>query len=326
MKTILLANLVLILIGCSTSKKKQDIELDGAQETDVPSWVYSPQSSCDERKEICASAGGDSSEVSDINARKSLASIFGTKIKSNFLIEKYGYTNAQAQSLSERVSDEVQESINVILSSVSISNRFEKDDMFFSQAKLDKVKAAQSLNLEIKSIDDQLDFLYKKSGKSSILKMHMLFDKRNILNEKMIVITGSSVSTQMSFSKINNLKYEKLSGNRIYIKSVNSVPQTLVKWVESLFTESGYTIVSDSKLDYLVKIKYFAKEEHIKVSGFKKFSFTLVLEAKNNLGDKLGVYTNEVVSTGRNEKNAYLKIKLKLQKMIKENLDKLNLK
>ena len=156
--------------------------------------------------------------------------------------------------------------------------------------------------------------------------MHLLFDKREQINQKIIVITGNPIKTQLSFSKINKIKYLKKTGSRLIVKSVNSVPRTLKKWIESLLTDSGYKVVEDSNIDFIVKIKYFSNEEFMKVKGFKKFSFSIIIESKNNTGDKLGVLKIEEIGIGRTEQNAYLKTKNKLQDQIKRNLDKINLK
>jgi hypothetical protein len=327
MKNIISITLIsLLLIACSTTKKKHLVEMDGVQNIDVPKWVYAPQEGCNESEEICASAEGENSAISDTNARNSLGSIFESNVKSNFLLEKYGYSNAEASSLTERVASEVSETVDVVLNSVSIKNRFKKDGLSFSLASLNRLNAAESLREEIKSLDDKIEFLYKKGNKSSIIKMHLLFDKREQINQKIIVITGNSIKTEMSFSKISKLKYVKKSGNRIIVKAVNAVPRTLKKWIESLLTDSGYKVVEDSNIDFIVKIKYFVDEEFMKVKGFKKFSFSIIIEGKNNNGDKLGVFKVEEIGTGRTKQNAYLKIKKKLQDRIKSNLDKINLK
>jgi hypothetical protein len=316
----------LIFISCSTSKKKTDIELDGGEAIDVPEWIYAPQSSCNEDQEICASAEGENSQISDTNARKSLGSIFESNVKSNFLIEKHGYTKAEASMLTERVSSEVSETISVVLNSVSIKTRYKKDGLSFSLASLNRLNAAKVLREEIKTLDDKIDFLYKKGNKSSIIKMHLLFEKRDQINTKIIVITNNPISTNMSFSKISQLKYSKKSGNRVFVKAVNTVPRTLKKWIESLLTQSGYKVVQDSNIDFILKIKYFVDEEFMKVKGFKKFSFSTNLEGKSNTGDKLGVFTVTVLGTGRTKQNAYLKIKKKLQEQIKRSFEKINLK
>ena len=326
MKATLAILLLVLLNSCATKKSGKDIDVDEERSLDAPEWIHSPKSSCTEQTEICASAEGDGQAQADANARNNLASIFETKIKSNFQVEKYGYTHAEAEALTERVSSSVKESVETVLNSVEIKDRVEKDKLYFSLASLDKSKAAKSLDQEIKTIDDQLNFLYKEGNKSSILKMHMLLEQREMLNQKMIIITGKSKPTQMSFSKINLLKFQKNSMGKVLIRNVNDAPKTLIKWVESLLTEVGYKVIEKANVDYIIRIKLLKKEEFLNVKGFKKFSFNYVMEAKNNAGENIGTLSKTFVGTGRTEKDAYLKIKLKLQDEIKSNLNKLNLK
>lgn len=328
-KCIVLLLSAIVLFGCATSKKSKkrngDVEFDAERSVEVPKWVYEPQSACSKLTYICASAQGSSFSASDLNAKNSLASIFETKIKSKFEVEQHDYSTEESESMMERVRDLVTESVDTVLKGAIIKERHSKDDLYFSLAALDKLKATKLLRREIGQIDDQLDFLYKEGKRSSILRMHMLFDQREILNQKYTILTNAPLASDFSFSKINSLKYSKNKLNRIKVKAVNTVPRTMIKWIEGLFTQLGYKVLKDSDVDYLVKIKFFAKEEYLKVRGFKKFNFSIVSEAKNNAGEKVGGASTEMISTGRNQQDAFLRIKDKLLERFKEDLSKLNL-
>lgn len=328
-KLIIVILSVTLLVGCATSKKNksnnEQVDADVEKSVDVPKWVYEPQSECSKLTYICASAEGSSFSASDLNAKNSLASIFETKIKSKFEIEQHDYSSDEMQAMMERVRDLVTESVDTVLKGAVIKERHQKDNLYFSLAALDKLKATKILRREIGQIDDQLEFLFKEGKKSSILRMHMLFDQREMLNQKYVILTNSALESSFSFSKINSLKYQKNKMNRVRIKAVNTVPRTMLKWMESLFTQFGYKVLKESDVDYLIKIKFFAKEEYLKVRGFKKFNFSIVSEAKNNAGEKIGGATTEMLSTGRNEQDAFLRIKEKLLDKFKEDLSKLNL-
>lgn len=317
----------ILITGCATKHKENEIEkhVDAEKSVDVPEWVYAPQDQCSKARYICASAEGSSFNTSDLNAKNSLASIFETKIKSKFEVEQHDYSSDEMQAMMERVSDSVSESVELVLNGAFIKERHQKDNLFFSLAALDKIKATKLLRQEIGSLDDQLEFLFKEGKKSSILRLHMLLDQREMLNQKYTILTESMLPTDFNFSKINSLKYSKNKLNRVRVKAVNTVPRTMLKWMESLFTSLGYKVLKDSDVDYLVKIKYFAKEEYMKVRGFKKFNFSIVAEAKNNAGEKIGVSTSEIISTGRNQQDAFLRIKEALQEKFKEDVSKLNL-
>lgn len=318
----------ILLWGCATSKKKSKngelLEADAERSLEVPEWVYSAQDSCSKLL-ICASASGQNQEAADVNAKRSLGSIFETKIKSRFEVEQHDYSSSEMEQMMERVSDYVSESVDTVLKGAYIKDRHYKDDLYFSLAVIDKIKASKVIRTEIGQIDDQMNYLFKQGKKSSIFKLHMLYDQREMLNQKYVILTGREINSDYSFSKINSLKYTRRKLNRVKIKAVNSVPRTTVKWMESLFTELGFKVIKESDSDYLVKVKYFVKELYLKVRGFKKYSFSIIAEAKNNAGEKVGVSSSEVISTGRNEQDAFLKVKEKLQDSFKSNFDKLNL-
>ena len=317
--------LFVLLSSCATSKKSTKPVMK-VGEVEVPSWVYNIDEACLDATEICASAEGDTVNSADINAKNSLGSIFQTKIKSEFSLEKFGFTGPEAQAMQERVSSNVSESVNTILKGARIKERFLKDDLHFSLAVLDKVLAKKSLRQEIRSIDDQLMYFYSKGLKSSLIKMHLLLNKRNLLNEKYIIVAGSGIPSQMTYSKINGLKYNGNNLNKINVKTTGTVPRTVVKRIESMLTEMGYKLMKNQAVDFNIRLKYKAQDEYLNVKGFKKYSFSLTVEAKNSTGVKLGSTISEQVGLGRNKQDAFLKIKNKLIEDIRNNIDQLNIK
>jgi hypothetical protein len=313
------------LFSCATRKdeKKRSMKIGT---TEVPDWVYNIDEACDESIEICASAEGDSTVSADTNAKTSLASIFQTKIKSEFTLEKFGFTGPEAEAMKERVSSNVTESVNTLLKAVRIKERFIKDDLNFSLAVLDKKTVKKSLRQEISSLDDQLRYHLKKGMKSSLIKMHLLLNKRNILNDKYIIVSGASVPTNVTFSEINALRFKGNGLNRVHVKAIGTVPRTIKKKIESMLTEMGYRILMSDAVDFIIRLKYKAKDEYLNVKGFKKHSFSLSLESKNSSGEKLGSHISESIGLGRNMQDAFLKVKTKLLKDVRQNMDKLNIK
>jgi len=333
MKILISFVIIVFAVSCASSKKKSglrysDHDMDGDRKMEVPNWVYAPDSGCSKQKEICASGEGESLAAADANAKKALGSIFETKIKSTFELQKSSFSDQEAVELSERVYSEVTESVDIILKGVSVTKRALKDNLHFSLVALDKIKASATLRNEIRLLDDQIDHMYKQQKKSSIIKMLFLFDKREMLNDKYTLINGLSLRSAYSFSKIDSIRFAQEKTNRLVVKAVNEVPRTLKKWIEGVFTNVGYklTKTKNKDFDYMVKLKYFAKEEFLKVKGFKKYSFSIIAEGKNNVGDKLGVLNATVVGMGRNQQDAFLKVKEKLKTMFENKLDTLNLK
>jgi hypothetical protein len=326
MKYIVLCVALMVFVGCATKNAKVKTSPISAEMKDMPEWIHSIDEACDNATEICASSEGTSIINADLNAKKSLASIFQTKIKSNLTLENYGFTAPEAEAIAERVSNTVTESVNVLLKATYIKERFSKDGLYFSLAVLDKDKVKKSLRLEINALDDQIDFIHNKGLKSSLIKLHVLFNKRQALNDKYVIISGSSLPTNMSFSKISSLKYSKNSLNKISFKLVGDVPRIIAKKIEAMFSEMGYKIVSTGKQNYGIRIKYNMKDEYLNVKGFKKFLVILSLEAKLIGGDILGAYTTQKEALGRNKQDAFLKIKDLIIEDIRNNIDKLNIK
>lgn len=324
-----------MFIGCATDTaiQKKDMKIEGES---VPEWVYNIDESCNNALHICASAEGENSQSADLNAKNSLASIFETKINSKFTLEKYGFTGPEAEAIKERISSNVTESVNTILKSSRIKERFIKNDLYFSLAVLDKKKVKKSLRLEIKALDDKLDYHLKRGMKSSLIKMHLLLNKRNLLNDKYIIVAGSGIPANVSFSQINSIRFRSSGNNIISVKAVGTVPRIIQQRIESMLTEMGYKIRSKNSTNksvkkiakpsnYTVKLKYKSKDEYLNVKGFKKYSFALSVESRSSSGGKLGTYTSESIGLGRNLQDAFLKIKNKLVEDIRKNIDQLNI-
>jgi hypothetical protein len=156
--------------------------------------------------------------------------------------------------------------------------------------------------------------------------MHLLLNKRNILNEKYIILSDSSIPTSVTFSEINSLRFKGANQNKVHVKAIGNVPRTVKKKVEAMLTEMGYRILKTDAVDFMIRLKYKAKDEYLNVKGFKKFSFSLSVESKNSSGEKLGTYTSENIGLGRNMQDAFLKVKNKLVEDIRQNINQLNIK
>ena len=156
--------------------------------------------------------------------------------------------------------------------------------------------------------------------------MHLLLNKRNLLNDKYIIVAGSGIPEFVTFSEINSIRFKTNNLNKIAVKAIGTVPRTIQKRIESMLTEMGYRILKTDSVDYLIRLKYKAKNEYLNVKGFKKFSFSLIVEARNSSSEKLGTYISEKVGLGRNMQDAFLKVKNKLIEEIRKNIDQLNIK
>lgn len=318
-----IALVLLVLVSCSQVKKKASITTT-TTDTEGPEWIYAASEGC-LKTEICASGEGESFTSSDAHSKKALAGIFETKVTSEFQFSKTSFTGDEKNRMQEYVADEIKQQVNYLLKGAYIKKRFKKHGVMFSLAAINKNIAAKLITQELDQVDDEISQLYLQRSRILINKLVTLFNKREMLNEKIILINGVGSQRRIELSQINELKF-KIGGDRkIIFRASNDTPRVLKKKLEENFTSIGYKLVT-SHNNWLVEIDYKMKEEYLKVRGFKKFTFSINLEAKNSFGKKIGSYIVAKVSNGRNEQDAFFKVRPQIIKEIEENIDKLNLR
>lgn len=307
-----------ILAGCSSNKIDPSTKVKGA-----PKWLYAPDEVCSNVKELCASGSGESMEEADLNAKKSLASIFETKITSNFEVQTTSLSSTDKEEMTERVYSEVGESVDVVLKSVTIKKRYIKDNNYFALASIDKSKASKVLQAEIKELDDKLDFLYEQKKRTNIKQMLFLFDKRQLLNERLLILKKVAKPSKYNFNQLNQLRF-KVENSKILIEFDKDVDSETQSWFSDLLNSFGYKITQED-VSYKIDLSKKVSEQYLKVTGFKKFEFNIIAQTHNVSGEKIGSFSISVVSTGRTENDAYLKIKELLYNKIEQNIYKLNM-
>lgn len=313
-----------LVISCSTKGKKEKkvYTMNGKV---VPSWIYEVEKECPDGH-LCSSGEGESLEIADQKAKVSLASVFESQVKSKFDI----YNTSMSEGEIEEVKRSVQSAVNIIVDEVirgvEIKEHFTLGKIHFAYASLSKLKATRLFMAEIKKIDDELEFLFEKKSRTSILRMLSLLDRRAVLADKMIIVGRKAPLQTITFSKVQNLKYSSGKSKDIFIKVSSQTPRTIEKYLTDLLNQVGYRITKElSKNNYIVEINYKVKEEYLNVKGFSKYSFSTVINAKNNNRRQIGSITKSFIESGRNEQDAYLKAKNKIQAYLKDNLEKLNL-
>jgi hypothetical protein len=316
----ILGLLILLLYGCSSSSKKTNEVISA----DDNSWIYEPQKAC-LSTEICASGEGKNQEEADINARKSIAGIFETKINAKFEYTKQSIDNSEISEMKETVVDQVNAQVDQILKGVTIKKRFERNELIFSLAVLDKMSSSNVLRQEISKIDDELNHYISLKNRIYLKKLISLYNKREILNEKLILIVEAGIPRRVRFSQIKALKYDQSTIKKISLRFTDSTPNTLKMKTQASLTDVGFKVVTEGNHDFQLSGEYEVKEEYLNVKGFKKYTFNYFLESKNTNGKKLGSINLMYTSNGRSEKNAFLKVRKNLLDDIDANLDKLNL-
>ncbi|MDP7319791.1 MAG: LPP20 family lipoprotein [Bacteriovoracaceae bacterium] len=321
MKCLSYLMILVIAVGCASYSQKEQGETDQQE----PSWLHAPDEGCAE-SELCASGEGATRAEADANAKKAMGSIFETKIESSLIFSKSSFSSKEKYEIQEEITENILERVDQILQGVKIKERYHKNDLFFSLASLNKVKSIKLLTQQIGKLDDELEHLYELRSRIHLKKLNSLFNRRSILNEKLILLGHPGIKSPLSFSDINALKFSDSGANKIFLKSKSEVPQVLNKKIEALFTEIGYMITNKKNAEYYLYVSFEDKKEFLNVKGFEKFTFTVTLEARSSFGKKVGVLSQSEVSNGRNKKDAFIKVRSKLIENIQKNLGKLNLK
>lgn len=320
--------LFVLSAGCSTHKSKDSkriYDLDAAEKAKAPEWVYAPDEGCSSNH-LCAAGEGESMNQADARARKAIAAVFSTQINSQFDIHKTSFSDEEVNELKERVNDVVTEKVDGILKGVEIKKRFQRDGLYFSLASLNKSKAIESLRREIKSLDSELIHLYSLKHKSSVMRMMEILDERAGLSDKLIALKGSASVAPVTFAQVQNLKFNTRGFDKVFVRAGESVPLSLSKGFSETLSDSGYKVRTDLAVDYIIDLKYEAREAYLNVSGFKKYVFTFSVQALNNLKEKIGSFNVTQTQTGRTEQDAFIRAKTKLQGEAQKKLSKLNLK
>ena len=313
--------MLVIVASCSTSQK---VERSVKVPKGEPLWLYSAQEFCKDRL-ICASAEGSSKSESDARALKSLAGIFEMQVKGEFKFSKHSFSGEEQTEMEEYVEDNISKKIDLVLKGAEIKERFTKNGLNFSLAALDKAKTRKLLVGEIRDIDSKLKHFYGLKSKLYIKKMNILYNERMLLNEKLIVVDKSGIPVPVTFKQINDLKFTTGGGSKLKFVVGSKVPENLMKKLSEVLTDVGYKITEKDE-DYAIAVSFSDNEEFLNVRGFKKFTFEMNMKASNNSGKEVGTYVVSMVSTGRDKKDAFLKVRKKFVSQVEVNIDKLNLK
>jgi hypothetical protein len=267
---------------------------------------------------ICASAEGATFAEADARAQKALAGIFEMRVKGEFRFSKHSFSGDEQSEMQEYVEDEISKKIDLVLKGAKITERFKKDGLKFSLASLDKQATKSLLTQEIRGVNDKLKHFYGLKSKLYVKKLNILYNERELLNEKLIIVDESGIPSPVKFAAGG--------GSKLKLEMQNTVPESLQEKLSEIFTGVGYKITKKKDQDYSIKVDFSENEEFLNVRGFKKFTFEMNLFAQAKSGKKIGSYMVSLVSNGRNKDDAFLKIRRKFVNQLESNIDKLNLK
>lgn len=320
--------LTLFSFGCSSSKiqKKSKLEVVSAESGEIamsgPKWLSSPNAGCSKR-EICAVGEGSSFSDSDVNSKAALASIFQTHVQSEFKSSTESFTQSELYEMKESVSEVVTEQVDQAIQAVVIKTRHQTKSLFYSLASMNKSKVSKILKEKISNLDDELSGLLLEKKRLLLPRMNILYNQRELINEKLTILRGMGVPKKISLKDIQNLKFQKLTHKRLQLVAVQT-PEVIIKNFQTILSELGFIFI-DKKADYLIHTDFKTAEAYLKVSGFKKFEYILNFTATNSDGESVGNFVVEHSQTGRNARQSMLKAMPQILEKMKEKIEKLNL-
>src|SRR5690606_25610535 len=145
-------------------------------------------------------------------------------------------------------------------------------------------KASDLIKKEIKEVDEKLKNIFEKGQKSFYLEALTLDEKRRMLGQKLKILYDEIPAPFYSKKDIENLKLAKDEYHEITLE----VREGNSCYIEDHLTQMGFTFVKEQKKGHLLRCTLTEKEEPLKVDGFVRYSFNLMLEAIDSRGNKVG--------------------------------------
>ena len=281
-----------------------------------PPWLQNPSSSCPAEL-LCALGEGSSWPEAEKNARKSLAQIFETRVT--------GSTEYLSSQERVRYQREHIETFDEILQGVQILHRHRNKKRFFALAFLHKKKSAQSLAHRAKHHNSNLLRHYRENdldGFTATLKLH------RALEERYFILTGKPLPPRIGYKKMLE-KVEKIRAFRAKkMILVEATTSGIRPYLIKNLVQQGYRTTDQKNRPYDIKLvaQMDVRQLHLNVSQFKKYEFSLQINAYNPQEIQKNVLSLKQVQIGRSEahakelamKNIFMGLERKIDPLLKE--------
>lgn len=313
--------LLLLISGCALFNKEPVLSDSSSKED--PAWLYSPYDACSQGAELCATGEGKGFAQADAEARANLASIFEVKVQSELNVST---TSSQTFPWQGQVKEEVQksikESVDQVLETVQIKNRFKKDGLSHALASLDRHKASELMGSRLLKLDGELETLWKNHQRTNLRKIVKLFTERERLNERYSVVSGQARPSKVTWEEIIQWRESKPETEPLVLK-IGQAPDWMKEKISELLTEAGFRLVKGDA-SKIVTVQVNSIKEFLNVEGFEKFTFTLGMTSIVDGHKKRTISASETV-TGRNQADALLRVKSFFTEYIEQHLSDLKL-
>ena len=322
------------ILGACSSSPVPETPAATALINGKPAWLSSPQDYCGNQY-WCAVGEGSGMMAAQTNARKNIALMLETSVKSKFQTTTTHQQQTTAQGIAGASEQEatafIQEATEQTLQGVTIKEQFSDADACYALAMLDRRQAAAQIQEKIDDLDAQISSLYQTGKRSSFYQMLKLLPPRQALAEKVHTLSGHTVALPITIQEIQKQKraYEaQRPAVQIDIaggESVERDKKNIQHLVQQVMTENGYQGRRKQAV-YQLHINWDARQEYLKVEGFVKYSYHLTLKSER-LSDNTALGTLEINATasGRDVKDVWAQVEKELYQKLNEGFLALNL-
>lgn len=292
----------------------------------APEWTTSLDKNtklCNAKKEICAVGEGESISFAKINARAEIAKFFSTKIESEFETSLQVVGNDIKESANERVKESTEE----VIDGVEIRKTDEDKVNYYALAVLNKSKARKVIRKKVSEIDEKMKALRNEKDQKSIFELESLYVERSLLTNRIVLLSGISNPSPITFEEILKRKKKLVSGVRVLIQLKEEGSSDVSSIIKQEVSSLGYETVTDSKqATHILTGQFYPEKKFLNVDGFEKYGFILKMNAMNKSRISKGSLSQEFVAVGRDYRQAYEKAKAEVVIYLKQNMKKLSFK
>lgn len=315
-------NLLFLLLLSSCSFFQPNSELSETSK-EFPRWIYAPYEACTEESELCATGEGKNGGEADAQARNNLASIFEIKVQSDFTVQTSSSQSFPWQgAVRQEVQQSLKESVDQILETVQIKNRYRQKGLTHSLASLDRSRASEILGNRLTKIDDELKVLWDKRSRTNLRKIVRLYLEREKLNERYSIASGQGRPSRMTYKEIMAWRETRPRVENIALR-IGQAPEWMSEKLKELLTEAGFRIVK-ANTSKAISLNVDSIKEHLNVEGFEKYTFTMNMTSYED-GEKNKILAASETVTGRTQADALLKVKAFFNEYIEQHLSDLHL-
>jgi hypothetical protein len=317
--------LILLLSSCAQHKTEKNKVTELKININQPSWINEPQKGCPQGY-LCFSKEGSDCNASDAETKKEAVGFFKTQVTGKTQYNLDSHNNLNYSEIIEEANLAVELKVDEELSGFEILNRLSSENACFSHGGFDKQKMSENFLENIKQLDLELQNLYKTKLRSAVPKLFLLYEKRQLLAKYNDLIDGAKYPETITWNMIFALKENKRLNNNVFLSIVGEIPEPLKKFFDTELSNSGFVTTNAANFSYRIEVTFKAVEEYLNIEGFKKYNFIFEAESFDNFKNKLGKMVIQKIASGRNQQDAYFKIKPEMELEIKKQLISLKMK